>query len=158
MIKDWTDTIIQQWLTQNVKLNGSSTFHELREAEKSLDFTFPDEFKQLYLKVNGFFDWDMTINMISRWPIDRIIQEYKGNNDKNFVGFCDYLINSHEIGFYKIRNGIFKATTSSIPLLCISKKFWDSSILTPRLFIEINSPPKNGERATLGFVQVGQTE
>lgn len=116
MIKDWTETIIQQWLTQKVRLNGSSTLQELREAERSIDFTFPEEFKQLYLKVNGFFDWDMNTNMISLWPIDRIIQEYKGNNDKNFVGFCDYLINSHEIGFYKTRNGIFKSYDEFNPI------------------------------------------
>ena len=117
MINEWTDSIIERWITQKIKLNKGSTLDELHEAEKSLDFTFPNEFRQLYLKVNGFFDWDMNMNMISLWPLDRIIQEHKGNNDKNFIGFCDYLINSHEVGFYKTKNGIFKSYDEFNPIV-----------------------------------------
>jgi hypothetical protein len=46
--------------------------------------------------------------MFSLWPVDRIIEEYNSSSDKNFIGFSDYLINSHQIGFTKDRNGIYK--------------------------------------------------
>jgi hypothetical protein len=46
--------------------------------------------------------------MFSLWPVYRIIEEYNFSRDKNFIGFSDYLINSHQIGFTKDRKGIYK--------------------------------------------------
>jgi hypothetical protein len=44
--------------------------------------------------------------MISIWPLDRISREY--GRYENFVGFGDYLINSHVYGFLKDQQGVFK--------------------------------------------------
>jgi hypothetical protein len=108
MTNDWTEKIIQQWKTEDIELNPGISADELTLAEKNLGFVFPDQFKELYLKVNGFRDNDWRRNMFSLWPVDRIIEEYNSSNDKNFIGFSDYLINSHQIGFTKDKKGIYK--------------------------------------------------
>jgi hypothetical protein len=37
-----------------------------------------------------------------------IIEEHNTYQNKNFIGFCDFLLASHFIGFNKNRPGIFK--------------------------------------------------
>jgi hypothetical protein len=81
---------------------------EVQKTEALIGIRFPESFIGLYSKANGFADWDMNRNMFSVWPLKRIEEEYAINRDKNFVGFCDYLINSHSIGFRKTSAGIFK--------------------------------------------------
>jgi hypothetical protein len=108
MTTDWTEAAIRQWKTENIKLNPGISGEELTDAEKTLGFIFPDQFKQLYLKVNGFYNNDWRTNMFSLWPVGRIIEEYNSATDKNFVGFSDYLINSHLIGFVRGKPGIYK--------------------------------------------------
>lgn len=108
MTNDWTERVIQQWQTEEIELNSGLSEDELIHSEKNLGFVFPDQFKELYLKVNGFHNNDWRTNMFSLWPIDRIIEEYNSSSDKNFIGFSDYLINSHQIGFNKDKIGIYK--------------------------------------------------
>ena len=105
---DWTETVIRQWQTEDIELNPGISVDELAHAEKILDFVFPDQFRELYLKVNGFHNNDWRANMFSLWPVDRIIEEYNSRADKNFIGFSDYLINIHQIGFVKDRKGVYK--------------------------------------------------
>jgi hypothetical protein len=81
---------------------------EVQKTEALIGIRFPESFIELYSKANGFADWDMNRNMFSVWPLKRIEEEYAINRDKHFVGFCDYLINSHSIGFLKTSDGIFK--------------------------------------------------
>lgn len=40
---------------------------------------------------------------------DRMLKEYQQDNDRNYIGFCDFLINSHSIGFLKDDVGVFKS-------------------------------------------------
>ena len=108
--------IILRWKSENVELNGPASIESIAEAERTLNFTFPSDFKDLYLKADGFKNYDWQANMYSIWPIDRIITEYKENNIENFVGFCDYLLNCHQIGFRKDRLGIYKSYDEFNPI------------------------------------------
>ena len=86
-----------------------ATIAIIESTEADLGFRFPSDMKDLYRVVNGFKDCDMDVSsMISIWPMERIREEYIAGNDKNFIGFCDWLIFSHSIGFFKGRMGIFK--------------------------------------------------
>jgi len=71
-------------------------------------FIFPQDFVELYTKVNGFKDFGWNEHMFSLWTLDTILKEYQREEDTNYVGFCDYLINSHSIGFYKDDGRIYK--------------------------------------------------
>ncbi|PWN61504.1 SMI1/KNR4 family protein [Chryseobacterium viscerum] len=104
------DKIKEKWTSENIKLNLPATLESIKITEEIIDFQFPDDFKELYLKVDGFADWDWTKNMFSIWPLAKIMEEYHNEHDKSFIVFADYLINSHQIGFVKGKNGIFKNT------------------------------------------------
>ncbi|MBA0885494.1 SMI1/KNR4 family protein [Flavobacterium undicola] len=103
------DKIIDQWTNKKIKLSPPSTMELIKATEEILSFQFPDDFKEFYLKLDGFADWDWTENMFSIWPLARIIEEYNNESDKNFIVFADYLINSHQYGFKKDQNGVFKS-------------------------------------------------
>jgi hypothetical protein len=101
----WPDNAIIHWVNK-IELTPGASLEKIIETENAVGFEFPDSFKTLYMKVNGFGNNDWNENMISIWPLDRILKEY-GRYD-NFVGFSDYLINSHVYGFLKGQQGIFK--------------------------------------------------
>lgn len=103
---DWYDLIINHWKTNNIQLETRTSLEIISKAECVLEFKFPESFKSLYIKVNGFKDFDWTVNMISIWPIERILEEH--SRYENFIGFADYLINSHVYGFQRNQKGIFK--------------------------------------------------
>lgn len=112
MANKWTEKIIRQWIEEQIELNPGASLEKLRQTEEAVDFLFPAQFNELYLLVNGFKDNDWRVNMFSIWPLDTIVEEYHSKKDKNFVGFSDFLINSHQIGFTKDRSGIFKYYTT----------------------------------------------
>lgn len=60
---------------------------------------------------------DWTKNMLSIWPLLRIVEEYRNGKDKSFIVFADYLINSHHIGFLKQKKGVFKNLGSTPELI-----------------------------------------
>jgi cell wall assembly regulator SMI1 len=107
-ILNWTDQAIAVWISQNIKLQKGVSIEEILNAERLLDFRFPQEFIDLYTKINGFKDLDWNEHMFSLWPLDRVLKEYMDGADKNYIGFCDYLISIHTIGFVKNKEGIFK--------------------------------------------------
>ena len=78
---------------------------------------------------NGFKDWDVIGNMFSIWTLERIKDEYEKCEDKNFIPFCDYLIDSHRIGYLKNQSKVFKDFDQLNP---IANSFED----TIRLIIE----------------------
>jgi len=45
--------------------------------------------------------------MFSFWSLNRIIEEFVESENKNIIGFCDFLIMSHVIGFKRNAVGIF---------------------------------------------------
>jgi hypothetical protein len=121
--------IIEQWKVEKIQLNPPATLDAINWVEETVNYTFPADFKELYLIADGFKDWDWRPNMFSLWPLQRIIDEYleelSRNTDKspyqdkhakNFVGFCDYLINSHQIGFFKNSIGVYKSYDEFNPI------------------------------------------
>lgn len=98
--------LIDYWKRCGIKINEGASEQEIMILEKYLNFTFPRSFKELYLEMNGFKDLDWDAGMFSMMPLERIKEEYNSNN-KDFIPFCDYLINCHQIGFSKMEKGIF---------------------------------------------------
>jgi hypothetical protein len=107
-VLDWTEHAINFWISEGIPLQAGISLEQIDDVENLLDFKFPQDFIELYSKVNGFKDFVWDNNMFSLWSINRILQEYREAEDKNYIGFCDYLISSHHIGFSKTDKGIFK--------------------------------------------------
>jgi hypothetical protein len=107
METNWTREIISQWKVQNINLNTGAIKDNIAELEKQLDFKFPTDFHEMYMVVNGFANDDWTSNMFSLWPLLRILKEYQEGENLDFIGFCEYLINSHSLGFSRSRAGVF---------------------------------------------------
>lgn len=105
-IDTWNDGLINFWRSKGIQLKSGATLAEISKTESIIGFKFPEAFIILYLKVDGFDNNDWDENMISIWPLGRILDEY--GRYKGFVGFSDYLINSHVFGFVKDQEGIFK--------------------------------------------------
>lgn len=108
MTNIWTAKIIKLWKSQKIDFSPPATIEAINTTEEIINFQFPDDFKEFYLKLDGFEDWDWTKNMFSIWPLARIVEEYHNESDKSFIVFADYLINSHHIGFIKGQAGVFK--------------------------------------------------
>lgn len=105
----WIQATVSLWVKRGIKILPGTTNTVIESTELNSDFQFPSDMKDLYRAVNGFKDYDMDVSsMISIWPMERIREEYAVGTDKNFVGFCDWLISSHSIGFFNGRKGIFK--------------------------------------------------
>jgi hypothetical protein len=107
-IKKWANGIVTLWRSQGIKLEKGTSLQSLSKAETYLEISFPESFKILYMEVNGFKDMDWNEHMFSFWPVERIIEEYDYKRHPNFIGFCDFLISSHWIGFVKNEAGIYK--------------------------------------------------
>jgi len=104
----WVDQAISIWIRNQIKLNSGASLDKIFEVERLLDFKFSQDFIELYGKANGFVDFDWNEHMFSLWSLERIVKEYQEDDDDNYIGFCDYLINSHTIGFYKSDRRIYK--------------------------------------------------
>lgn len=102
------DKIKETWASENIKLSQPATSESIKATEEILEFQFPDDFKEFYLQLDGFADWDWTKNMFSIWPLARTLEEYHNENDKSFIVFADYLINAIQFGFVKGKDGVFK--------------------------------------------------
>ncbi|MDO5972322.1 SMI1/KNR4 family protein [Flavivirga aquimarina] len=106
------DNIIQEFKDQGVELNSGTFEKDISDLELHLNFKFKDDFKEFYKKVNGFKKRDWTKGMFSIFPLERIKEEYdlkKGKNSNiNFIPFCDFLINSHWLGFLRDKEGVYK--------------------------------------------------
>ncbi|WP_114779438.1 SMI1/KNR4 family protein [Botryobacter ruber] len=105
-IEIWADTVIDLWLKNKIPVQPGASLESISKTEEILGFVFPDSFKALYKKANGFEEFEWDANMICLWSLNRIEQEY--GRYPNFIGFGDYLINSHVYGFSKGEKGIFK--------------------------------------------------
>jgi len=89
-------------------LNPPASVAEIERVESVLDFKFPQDFKEVYLQANGFDDYEWQEHMFSFWSLSRIVEEMGYAADGDFIGFCDFLIMSHCIGFVRNEQGIFK--------------------------------------------------
>ncbi len=113
---DWAASIFSFWQRTNIKLEKGASKNEIAATEKVVGIRFPMAFVELYSLANGFTDSEMNEHMISIWPLSRIKDEYADSDDKNFVGFCDYLTSSHHIGFSKDTMYIFKDKDEFTPM------------------------------------------
>ncbi|HWK06589.1 MAG TPA: SMI1/KNR4 family protein [Puia sp.] len=112
----WVEGTLAFWKSQNIQLENGASEIAIAESENIIGIKFPLSFIELYKVVNGFKDYDWDANMFSIWPLQRIIKEYTASKDKTFIGFCDFLINSHCIGFLKNANGVFKDIDPSLAI------------------------------------------
>lgn len=106
-MEDWIKEAVAFWEECEVKINPPATAADFEKAETILSFSFPDDFKALYAVVNGFYGYEWQEYMFSFWSLDRIIEEFVESKNKNIIGFCDFLIMSHVIGFKRNMVGIF---------------------------------------------------
>lgn len=105
---NWVEKVIAKWESEGVRLNPPANLLEIEKVESILGFKFPDDFKQLYLAVNGFEGLDWQEHLFTFWPLKMIVEEYEESDAKNFIGFSDFLLASNFIGFNKHRVGVFK--------------------------------------------------
>ena len=134
MSNEWITKALIQWKNEGIELNPPSTSLIIKLAEEKLSFNFPVDFKRLYLQIDGFKDYDWRENMFSIWSIKRILAEFDEREDKAFIGFSDFLVNSHALGFYRDLNGIYKDVDRHFPVAktfeeCIDLINSDSSLI-----------------------------
>jgi len=107
-MENWIQDVISKWKAENVELNPPATTEEIDATEAALNFKFPEDFKEFYLQANGFNDYEWQEHMFSFWSLSRIVEEFQEWTTGEFIGFCDFLIMSHCIGFVKNQQGFFK--------------------------------------------------
>ena len=107
-MENWVDTVVLKWKSEGVKINNGASEELIKSAERKLDFIFPDDFKLLYTKMNGFKDLDWQEHMFHFLPLEMIVSETLELKDTEFIGVCDFLLASHYIGFKKSKPGIYK--------------------------------------------------
>ena len=105
----WINDAILTWQKEGIALHSGALEVYIAEIEQWLGFNFPNDFNELYKAVNGFANSNMNSDMFYLWPLEVIWAEYRGNNDDEFIAFCDFMINSHQIGFIKDQPGIYKS-------------------------------------------------
>lgn len=114
MENSWIEETIEQWEIDGVELNEGASTEAIKHAEEILNFSFPSQFRQLYTKINGFKNMDWIENVFSFWPIERILEEYKESENKDFIGFADYSLDVHQIGFVRAEEGVFKYSNNPV--------------------------------------------
>jgi cell wall assembly regulator SMI1 len=100
-MQEWAESVIELWRVEGIELNPGASEDEIAEVEKRIDVKFPLSFIVLHRMADGFKDWEWNYHMFSIWSLKRIEEEYVTGKDKNYVGICDFLINSHAFGFLK---------------------------------------------------------
>src|ERR1044072_3588567 len=105
----WINEAILTWKREGVALQSGALESYIAEIEQWLGFSFPNDFYEFYKAGNGFENSDMNKDMFYLWPLEVIWAEYQGNDDDEFIAFCDFMINSHQIGFIKNQPGIYKS-------------------------------------------------
>ena len=89
-ILSWTDQAISIWISKGIKLQNGSSVDKVSDLEKLLDFSFPKDFIDLYLKVDGFEDFDWNEHMFSLWSLDRILKEIKKRETQIILAFATF--------------------------------------------------------------------
>lgn len=113
-MEKWADEVISKWKDEGLKINKGAPAGLISAAESFLNFQFPNDFKQLYLKMNGFAYLEFQEHWFSLWSIERIIEEFDSNRD--FIGFSDFSLSVNHIGFRNGRTGIYKVYPSTTNL------------------------------------------
>ena len=123
-LTNWANDTVDFWASKKLNLEQGVSTGDLEKTENFVDFIFPRSFKELYKKANGFKNWESNEHLFSIWPVEKIIEEFNYGRHPEFIGFCDFLINSHWIGFMRGQQGIFKRwDTTNHPPLKIADSF-----------------------------------
>jgi hypothetical protein len=115
-LPQWVNQAIAHWNSKGIKLQAGAPSEKIVTIESVLAYQFPADFTELYLKVNGFADGDWNEDMFSLWPVEKVWSEFHGNGDTHYIGFCDFLINSHTIGYNKSDGLIYKDYNLAEPI------------------------------------------
>lgn len=108
-MEEWIEAAMSQWRQEELEINPPASMGLIEKAESILSLRFPLDFKQLYLAVNGFVDFELRGFMLSLWSLERIIDDY--NREKDLVKFGDHSISVCQYGFDKNKLGIYKSYT-----------------------------------------------
>ena len=133
-IAPWISEAIITWQKEGIPLMPGVSLQYIEEVEEMLDFTFPDDFKAFYTAVDGYAIDTMSNSMIYMWPVNMIFKEYMAGDDDDFIAFCDYMVNSHRIGFIKNEPGIYKCYDRKEPIAdsfstCMQLIYTDSPLI-----------------------------
>lgn len=104
----WINDAILTWQKEGIKLRPGALETYIAEMEPWLGFTFPQDFYEFYKVVNGFERHESNQEMFSLWSLETLWEEYSGSKDTEFIGFCDYMINSYQFGYLKSQPGIYR--------------------------------------------------
>jgi hypothetical protein len=107
-LSGWVVETVSNWKHNGIKLQPGISLDDIAKLENQLQFQFPTDFKEFYQQANGCEYLEMTESCYSLWSVERILEEYQKDSNDNYVGFCDYLVNSYSFGFFKNENGIFQ--------------------------------------------------
>lgn len=106
---NWVQQAIAQWKEEELELNSGADIAEIERVENKIGYKFPDDFKNLYLNVNGFIDFEWNGSMLSLWSLGRIEDDYEDAN--KYIMFGDFFTSLCQYGFDKSNGHIFKAYT-----------------------------------------------
>ena len=104
----WTDEAIAAWTPQDITLQAGVSLEKIQDFERLLGFKFPQDFIELYSRMNGFKEFDWNENMFSLWSLERILKEFQEDGDTGYIGLCDLCIMCYTIGFHKSDGRIYK--------------------------------------------------
>jgi hypothetical protein len=104
----WINEAILTWQKEVIALQPGALETYIAELEQWLGFSFPNDFYEFYKVVNGFERYVSNEDFFSLWSLETLWEEYLNNKEGEFIGVCDYMINSHQIGFIKGQTGIYK--------------------------------------------------
>jgi hypothetical protein len=105
---DWAIGIERYWRAQGTGLQQGVPEAYIHQTGNDLGIVVPPAFVALYKQMNGFKKNVWTPGMFIIWSLERMLEEHIIEKDRNFVGFSDFLICSHVIGFRKDKEGIWK--------------------------------------------------
>jgi hypothetical protein len=133
----WIQNAIKYWKSEKTELSPGTDLNSVISLEKDIGIKLPIDFVEFYQIVNGFKNLGVNNNLFCIWSIEKIRADYTISYDKEFIGFGDYMMASHEIGFFKNIDGVFNDYDLEKPLTNSFKEFihFINSPLTDSRFV-----------------------
>jgi hypothetical protein len=104
----WINEAILTWQQEGIRLRPGALETYIVEMEQWLGFSFPQDFYEFYKVVNGFERYESNKELFSLWSLETLWEEYLGSKNNEFIGICDYMINSYQFGYLKSQPGIYR--------------------------------------------------
>jgi hypothetical protein len=99
------EKLIEAWRQESIRLRPPATLEEIADCERHISFSFPADFKNFYLQVDGFEPPDMDDRDLNLWSIDQIKAAF--DPDYEFIAFVGGWFNVRMFGFIKGESGVF---------------------------------------------------